>query len=79
MRNNGHSNGGSKKSNLQVLPTPKGNSPVQVPIHEDLKHVQKLTLQNVAQKEEEMEEKVSPGVQKKFASAAKSDNMSVSS
>ena len=38
-----------KKSNLQVLPTPKGNSPVQVPIHEDLKKVQELTLKNVAE------------------------------
>lgn len=44
------------KSNLQVLPTPKGNSPVQVPITDELKNGRlpvgnELTLQNMAKKE----------------------------
>ena len=50
------------KSNLQVMPTPKGNSPVQVPIHEELKNgnrqvTNELTLQNMARKEGQMEER----------------------
>lgn len=70
---------GRVKSNLQVIPTPKGNSPVQVPIHEDLKHgtAGQLTLQNMAKKES-MEGRVS-AVEKRMHSAAKSDNLSVAS
>ena len=68
-----------KKTNLQVLPTPKGNSPVQVPIHEDLKNGNQLTIQNVAKQDLILQERSSPTLAKRVQSATKSDNLSVSS
>lgn len=54
-----------KKTNLQVLPTPKGNSPVQVPIHEDLKNGNQLTIQNVA-RQDSLDERSSPSQARRF-------------
>jgi hypothetical protein len=83
MRNGQPSRNG--KSNLNVMPTPKGNSPQRVPLqsHNDLKNGHlalpdsQLTLQNMAKKDSM--EQASPQNSRKAASAAKSDNMSVTS